>query len=138
MVPINYLAVLVCGIVSMGLGMAWYGPIFGKQWIAEMGWTPEHMEAMKHKSMTMTYVIQFIGALLMAFVLAHMVIFANAYLSMTGFMAGVLVGFLNWIGFVAPATVGMVLWEGKSWKLWLLTAGYFLALLVIMGAILAA
>src|ERR1700752_1507680 len=112
MVPINYLAVLVASIVGMVLGGLWYGPIFGKQWVALMGWTPEHIEAAKAKGMGKSYAIMFVGSLLMAWILAHAIIFASTYLMFYGSLAGAVIGFLNWLGFVAPVTIGMVLWEG--------------------------
>ncbi len=33
MFQINLLAVVVCAIASMVLGMLWYGPLFGKKWM---------------------------------------------------------------------------------------------------------
>ena len=70
-VPINYYAVLVCGISNMVLGYLWYGALFGKQWMALSGITPEKIEAAKSKGMAKGYLLSFVGALLMAFVLAH-------------------------------------------------------------------
>lgn len=140
MIPINIYAVFVSAIFAFGLGWLWYGPLFGKTWAGLMGWTPEHMAEMmatgKNKMIT-GYAVQFVGALIMAFVLAHAVLFANVYLQMSGAMAGVTVGFMCWLGFVAPTTVGMVLWEGKPWKLWAIVAGYWLTFLVIAGIILS-
>ena len=141
-VPINYMAVVVAAIVQMVLGYLWYGPLFGKPWAKLMGWTPESMEAMKHdpkfkKSMSRNYGIMIVGSLLMAWILDHAIVFASAYLLISGITAGFAVGFLNWLGFIAPVTVGSVLWEGKSWKLWFLNAGYYLVGLLLMGAILA-
>ncbi len=137
MVPINYLAVLLAAIASMVLGFLWYGPIFGKKWIALMRFTPEHMAAAKKKGMGKQYSLMMLGALLMSYILAHAVIFANTYLMTSGAGAGISVGVLNWLGFIAPVTLGSVLWEGKSWTLWTLNAGYYLVSLMIMGAILA-
>jgi hypothetical protein len=56
---------------------------------------------------------------------------------MSGMPAGLMCGFWNWLGFIAPVTLGTVLWEGKPWKLWALTNGYYLFSLLIMGVILA-
>jgi hypothetical protein len=133
MVPINYWAVLVAAIVAMVLGFIWYGPLFGKKW-AELSGLP--MDAMK-KPQASKMVIMVIGTLLMSWVLAHAVIFANAYLNTSGVSSGLMVGFLNWLGFVAPVTLGVVLWEGKSWKLWWINSGYYLVELCLMAVILA-
>lgn len=136
-VPINYLAVLLCGIASVVLGSLWYGPLFGKQWMALSGMTHEQIEQGKSKSMVKLYALAFIGSLVMAYVLAHALLFASAYFNAGGLSAGLMAGFWNWLGFIAPVTLGAVLWEGKPWKLWALNNGYQLLLLLIMGVILA-
>ena len=135
--PINYLAVLVCGVVNMAIGALWYGPLFGKKWIALMGWTPEGMAAAKSKGMTKQYSIMFVGSLVMAWVLAHAMIFASTYLNASGVSAGLMGGFWNWLGFIAPVLLGSVLWEGKSWKLYCLNVTYYLFSLMAMGVILS-
>ena len=137
-VPINYLAVIVAAIASMALGFLWYGPIFGKQWIKEMGWSQEAMKAAQAKGMTKQYVLMALGSLIMAFVLAHNVVFGSSYLQMWGVFAGLQAGFWNWLGFIVPVLLGAVLWEGKSWRLWFINISYYLAALLIMGAILSA
>ena len=136
MVPVNYLAILVCVVVAMVLGYVWYGPLFGKPW-RDFMWMQK--DSMNRGSMPMgaLYGIQALGALLMAFVMSHSLIFAMTYLHESGLTAGLQTGFWNWIGFVAPVTVGMVLWEGKPWKLWMIVAGYWLVTMCAMGVILA-
>lgn len=137
MVPVNYLAVLVAALANMVLGWLWYGPIFGKAWVSMMGFTPEKMEELKKKGMAAPYVIMLVGSIVMSFVLANALIFAETYLKVSGVTAGIQAGFWNWIGFIAPVTMGVVLWEGKPWKLWLLNVSYYLVGLVMMGVILA-
>lgn len=136
-VPVNYMAVIIAAVVNMVVGFLWFGPVFGKMWIAMMGWTPQQMEEAKKKGMTKSYAIAFFGSLLMAYVLAHSLIFAGTYTQTSGISAGLMVGVWNWLGFVVPVLFAMVLWEGKSWKLWSLNAGYYLVSLLIMGTILA-
>ena len=137
MVPVNYLAVLGAAVLSMTLGYLWYGPLFGKQWMKLMGWTKEGMKGMKNSEMSKMYGLQFVGSLVMAFVLAHALIFASSYLHVSGVSAGLQTGFWNWLGFVAPVTMVGVLWEGKSWKLWFLNNSYYLVSLCAMGVLLA-
>lgn len=143
MVPINYLAVFVAAVAAMILGYLWYGPLFGKEWAKLMGWTPDTLDKMKSdpegkNKMMMAYGGQFIGLLLMAYVLAHSLVFAAAYMHVSGVMGGLQAAFWSWLGFVAPATIGMVLWEGKPWKLWMIIAGYYLVNLLLMGIIIGA
>lgn len=138
-VPVNYWAVLACGVVSMVLGFLWYGFLFGKTWIRMMGWDPNdkaRMEAMK-KEANKSYIFAFIGSLVMAYILAHALVFAQSYLKTEGVSAGLQTGFWNWLGFIAPVTLGSVLWEGKSWKLWSFNNAYHLIQLLIFGVILA-
>ena len=137
MIEVNYLAILVSAVAAIVLGFLWYGPLFGKYWIAYMGWSDADMEAAKAKGMTKTYLIMTISTLVMAYVMAHAVLFGTEYTKTFGATGGLMAAFWNWLGFVAPVTLSAVLWEGKSWGYWVLTAGYYLVSLAIMGVILA-
>lgn len=137
-IPINYLAVLVAAVSNMVIGFLWYGPLFGKTWSQLMGWgelTPEQL-AEKQKKARPAYVISFLGALLMAYGLAHALIFGSAYTHIFGISGGLIGSFWYWLGFVVPVTVGTVLWDGKPWKLWFINVGYWLVTMLVMGAIL--
>jgi hypothetical protein len=137
-VPVNYWAILVAAIVNIVLGFLWYGPFFGKSWQAMMGFTQESMAAQKAKGMmTSSMVIMMIGSLLMAYVLAHSLIFAATYTKTTGIAAGLMVAVWTWLGFIAPVSIGTVIWEGKPWKLWIINAVYYIVGLALMGIILA-
>jgi hypothetical protein len=132
-VPINYLAVVVAAAAQIALGFAWYGPLFGKKWAHLSGISMEKMQ----KPPVSTMVLMALGALVMAFVLQHALVFATSYLQISGISAGLQTGFWNWLGFVAPVTMSVVLWEGKSWTLWAINSGYYLVGLSLMGTILA-
>ena len=137
-VPVNYWAVLVCGVASMVLGYLWYGPLFGKMYMKLMGWEnvdPAKREEMM-KGMTKSYILAFIGALVMAWVLAHAIIFSGSYMHSKALNTGLITGFMSWLGFVAPVTMSNVLWGNQSWKLWFLGNGYYLVQLLMFGAIL--
>ncbi len=137
-VPINYLAIIACAVVSMVLGSLWYGPLFGKSWMKEMGISkPDTTDAKMKKEMNKSYSLMFVGSLVMAYVLAHSLVFASTYLKVEGASAGVMAGFWSWLGFIAPVTLGSVLWERKSWKLWMLNNGYQLVNICVAGVILA-
>ncbi len=130
--PINYLAVLAAAVVNMVLGYAWYGPLFGKMWMKLTGRTKESMEKDK-KDMPKVMISMFVGALVMAYVLAHFVIIGQAGDAMSGAM----VGFWAWLGFVATTMLQDVLYEKKNSQLAAINLGYNLVVLVINGAILA-
>ena len=133
MLEVNYLAVLVSAIISMIIGFLWYGPLFGKQWMALMGFKVKDMEKAKEKGMMTSYLAAFIGALLMAFVLAHVIVAFEA----TTILEGIQGGFWVWLGFIVTTMLGSVLWEGKSIKLFWLNSIHSLVVLAITGAILA-
>ncbi len=135
-VDINYWAVLLAAVANMALGFLWYGPLFGKQWMSLMGMPKDKMSSMK-SGMSKAYALAFVGSLVMAYTLAHSLIFASSYLLVSGLGAGLMAGFWSWLGFIAPVTLGTVLWEGKPWKLWFLLNGYYLVTLLVMGSILA-
>ena len=137
MLPINYLAVLASAVLMMVLGYLWYGPLFGKQWAALMGWSSEDMKAKMSKGAGKSYALMALGALLMAFILDHALIYATSYEQWAPLSAGLFVGFANWLGFVVPVSLSTVLWDGKPWKLWFINAGYYLVGLLLMGVLLA-
>jgi hypothetical protein len=133
---VNYLAILVCGLVSMVLGSIWYGPLFGKPWMAMIGIKkPDVMTPAIKKMMAKSYSIMFIGSLLMAFILGNILAYGGG--GAGGVVGGLAAGFANWLGFIAPATIGIVLWESKPWKLWFINAGYFLVQMMVFGVILS-
>lgn len=137
MIEVNYLAVLVAAIAGMVVGFLWYGPVFGKIWIRLSGITDAQIEEAKKKGMTTNYILAYVGTAVMAYVLAHSLVFASSYTNTSGVSAGLMAGFWNWLGFVMPVLLGAVLWEGKSWHLWVLNNGHYLVSLVVMGVILA-
>lgn len=130
---INYLAVLVAGIISMIVGSLWYGPIFGKAWMRLMGFTKKTIDDAKKKGMAKSYLIMFVMALLMNYVMAHFVDYTDS----VTFAQGMLTGFWIWLGFFVTTMIGSVLWEGKSINLYLLNVFHYLVVLLINGGILA-
>ena len=134
LVNVNFVAVLAAAIASMVLGFLWYGPLFGKKLAALMGWGKMNKAAMAKmkKAAGKGYAVTFITSLVMAYVLAHFVVYAGA----TTAMEGAQTGFWVWLGFVATIALGSVLWEGKPIKLYYLNAAYHLVNLAVMGAIL--
>jgi hypothetical protein len=133
-VPVNYFAVLLCGISNMIIGYLWYGPFFGKQWMKLVGLTPEK-QAKAKKDMPQTYTIMFIASLIMAYILFHFIWYA-APGSYTLFIA-VKTALWAWIGFVATVSLTKFLFtpDRKPLKLLFIETGYQLAALIAMGII---
>ena len=113
----NYLAILVAAVVDMIVGMLWYGPLFGKQWMAMMGFTPESMKSMK-MTPKQAMLGGFVTALVFAYVLA---MFADVFGAL-GVSGALSLAFWVWLGFVATMQAGSFLWEGKPFRLFVFNA----------------
>lgn len=131
---VNFIAIIGAAVVSVIVGSLWYGPVFGKQWVAEMGWSEEEMKKGKEKSMNKAYTLTIIASLVSAFVLGQIIVQTGTL----GALDGAMVGFWAWLGFGVPLFLSNVLWEGKSWKMFQINAGYQVITWVIMGAVLGA
>jgi hypothetical protein len=127
---INYLAVVVAGLASMAIGFVWYSlKVFGHSWMKETKLTMKDIG----NGPGAGYALVTVGSLLQAYVLAHFVDFTEAATWFEGLVTGTWV----WIGFVATAYAATYVFSQKSFKLWMIDAGYFLAVLMAQGAILA-
>ncbi len=132
-ISINYWATLVAAISFMGLGALWYSPVlFGKIWMKAIGMSEAELKEAS-QGMGMAYGLMFVSALVMSYVLGHMVDYSQSVNSVLGAKTG----FWIWLGFVAPVTLQSKVFENKPWTLWLLNNGYNLTGLIIMGIILS-
>ena len=129
-VPINYLAVVVGAAVRYVIAFLWYAVIFKQQWMLLTGVT-------EMKPSAKIAILAVVGSWFTSWVLAHAIIFGNAYLHTSGPSGGLMCGFFNWLGFFAPVTMMGVLYEKRSWKLWTLDNGFWLLSLLVMGVILS-
>lgn len=124
----NIWAVVASMVASVIIGFLWYGPLFGKKWMELTGIKmPEQKPPVS--MMVKPVIISLVGALFASYVLSLGV---PADVS-----TGLLAGLAAWIGFVVPAHLNFVAWEGKPWTLFAINTGYWLALLLVMGALLA-
>lgn len=128
---VNLVAVLIAAVASMAIGFVWYGPLFGKPWMKLMGMKGKFEMKMDAK-MQKTYAMSFVGALVMAYVLASLIGMGGVKTLEGGLTAG----FFAWLGFVAPVQMSEVLFGGKSWNLYYINTGFQLASLLAMGAVL--
>jgi hypothetical protein len=126
----NYWAIIVSALSTFLIGGLWYSPaVFGKAWMKENGFTEEDM---KKGGMGKIFGLAFFLALISAMNLAM-------------FMGpeddpkmGALWGFLAGFGWVATFVGTHYLFERKTFKLFLINAGYSVVALTVMGVILAA
>jgi hypothetical protein len=143
--PINWLAVLVAGIVIFLLGGLWYSPIlFSKRWLALQNKTEEQMRAeAATANMPLMYASAFITGLIIAAVLALIL----AHIARDPAVAepgggistahGAIIGFTCWLGFAATTSYATAMFSGKPRQLWLIDSAYNLVSFVLAGIILA-
>ena len=135
---INFLAVLVCGVLSMVLGFIWYGPIlFGKKWMEVMGvnkMTEEQKKSMMKNSWKL-YSLQFLLTLFELYVLSWYI------QTLSDTSTGVHTAFSIWIAFLVPTIAGSAMWNGDTkriaWNRFLIQVGYQFVLFIICGYILS-
>lgn len=101
----SWLAVIVAVVANMVLGFLWYGPLFGKAWMAAVGKKEEELT----QSPTM-YLIPIITTLVGAIVLWNV-------MAATG-LSGVMAAFWMWLGFIALTSLTNHIFRGGSTTLW--------------------
>ena len=110
-IEINYLAVLVCAVLSMVVGAVWYGPLFGRKWAQIIGADYDNVEARKamQKEVVPLYVIQFLLTLFQVWVLAH-------YIEGWKEVSGLVNALWIWAAFIIPTVAGGAMWNNTSTK----------------------
>ena len=136
---INWLAVIVCVIVSMIVGSLYFSPkTFFPMWWKAIGKTDKDGPGMTGGNMGMVWGLTILASLVQAIFMALMV---NAMGSMTPGGAtlgsGAMVGFFLWLGFVVPSSLTNKLFAGQL-KAWVIEIGNHLITFVLFGAILGA
>lgn len=129
---INWLAVVVCIVVSMVSGSVWYHPktLFPAWW--KVVGAGREQPGMENMGMTwaLTVLASFVQAVSMAFMAKAM--------GSTTIISGAMTGFMLWMGFIAPTYLVNKLFAGHGLKIWAIEIGNHLVNFLIFGAILAA
>ncbi|MCY3763846.1 MAG: DUF1761 domain-containing protein [Gemmatimonadetes bacterium] len=140
---VNYLAVLIAGVVPMLVGAVWYGPLFGKRWLGYMETTEE--EIRKDFNPFKTYGVSFLLALVTAFILAQLLAGMGGQQDISSLqgnggraMVGVHLGLMALIAFVLPVAYQSVAFEGRKAGLFWLNLGYNGVALLGQGVVIAA
>src|SRR5258708_38481152 len=115
-IHLNYWAILAAVAASIALGFLWYGPIFGKAWIREMGMPADQKP--DPKVMRRGLILMVVGSFLTAFVLAHTgEVWRPAVWNGRGrrsrAVSRLSTGFWGWVGFYAPFLLCRLCW-GES------------------------
>ena len=128
---INWLAVIVCVVISMISGSIWYNPkTFFPMWWKVVGGGREQ-PGMENMGMTwgLTVLASFVQAVAMAFMVKAM--------NSTTIASGAMTGFMLWFGFIAPTYLVNKLFAGHGLKIWAIEIGNHLVNFVIFGALLS-
>ena len=125
---INIWAVLVAAVVYWLLGAAWF-TIFSNAWLASIGKTMEQLQGAVNAGIA--YSIALVCNLIIAYVLGWVVIRTGEQTA----VRGITIGALLWVGLVGTTIGTAFIFEGRSLEGFVLTAGYPLVGMILMGAI---
>ncbi len=124
----NPWALLVSTLILWFLGAAWYSPaLFAKPWMAALGIVP----GAPKKGLAAGMLSSFIGDLLVAFVLLHVILWSGTI----SFAGGAFVGFICWLGFFAATQFPQGIYESRPIRLFAINTGYWLVGLLIIGGV---
>lgn len=127
---VNWIAVLVATITAFMLGGLWYSKVlFGNTWMQEVGLTEE---AANNANMPLTFGTTFVLQLIAAVAMSALIGVDSNWL--IGLQTGLWVG-LFWIATAYGVTY---LFEQRTFRIWLINAGYYVVLYAVMGTIIGA
>ena len=129
-VALNHLAIIAAAILAFVIGGAWYGPLFGKAWMREVGLTPE---AAASGNQAKIFGLAFLFSLVMAYNLGFFLGDPSIGIGM-----GAAYGFATGFGWIAMGLFIVGLFERRSSKLMLINGGYMTVTLTLMGLIIGA
>ncbi len=133
---ISYLAILAAAVAGWLVGAVWY-TVFSKPWQQAVGLTREKMkQAQKQPGFYLPFIYAFLAQVVMAWVLAGLI----AHLGPGQFTVrnGIISGAFCWLGFVITTMLVNNSFAGRDKRLLLIDGGHWLAVLLVMGAILGA
>ena len=133
----NYLAILIAAIAGWLVGAVWY-TVLARSWIAALG---ETMELFKQKQAArnnrvlaiLPFVLAFVADLIMAWMLAG--VLGHLGPGQVTLRNGIISGLFLWFGFVLTTMVVNNAFVGRKYTLTAIDAGHWLAVIMVMGAI---
>lgn len=131
-VEINVLGIALAALANSVIGGAWYSPLlFANPWLRGMGKAKEDIDL---SGANVGYLLTFLGAIVTAYVLSLFIQLFDEVTLGTGAIVGLLAG----IGFAVTRELAPTYFEGRNKTLFLISAGYHVTSLTIMGTIIAA
>jgi len=140
---VNYIAVVVAGLIPSILGAIYYGPLFEKQWLNSLGKTKEEMVP---SNMGLTYGLALLMAMIASYSLKIFIEFlhrgvengALTFANFHSFKHGAFHGFFIALTLVVPIIVSMSLFQKRSGSNIILNVVFWLLCFTLMGGILDA
>jgi hypothetical protein len=131
---VNYTAIIVAALAGFGLGAVWY-TVLAKPWMHAVGLTEAECKA---RNQGAGRLLPFVISIVALFVMAWMLAGIMGHLGQVSIRGGVISGFLVWLGFVITTMGVNHAFSGAPTKLTLIDGGYWLAVLLIQGAVIGA
>jgi hypothetical protein len=132
---IDYWAVFLAAIAGYLVGALWYWMV-GKHWMAALGLTETMLKGKDQKPSPLAYVLAFVANLAMAWVLAGLV--GHLGIGQVTLKNGVISAAFVWFGFVITTIAVNNSFVIRKPILIAIDGGHWLAVLLLMGAIIGA
>jgi hypothetical protein len=132
---IHYWAVFLAAIAGYLVGALWYW-MLGKPWMAAVGLTEIMLKGKDKKPSPLPYVLAFVANLVMAWVLAGLI--GHLGIGQVTLKNGVISAAFVWFGFVITTLAVNYSFALRKPVLIAIDGGHWLAVLVLMGAIIGA
>ncbi len=130
---INYLAVAIATLAGFGLGAIWYMAL-GRVWMRAIGKTEAELTPPTAAQKALPFIISIVALFIMAWMLAGLM----GHLAQVSVRGGMIAGALVWLGFVITTMGVNHAFSGAKPALTLIDGGHWLAVLVVMGAVIGA
>ena len=129
---INYLAVIIAALAAFGLGAVWY-MVLSKPWLHATGKTEAELKK-EGSGKALPFIICLLALLVMAWMLAGLM----GHIGDITVRGGMITGAFVWTGFVITTMGVNHTFGGQKPMLTLIDGLYWLAVLILMGAVIGA
>ena len=125
---INWMAVIVTGLVAFGLSTVWYSPwLFGNVWAQY-----------RDTSITTVPTWKFFIAPLREIITAAVLAFLVVRIKPQNWRSALILGLVLWLGFYVVQLTGAVIWDNRPWQLSAVHAGDWFMKMLFMTVVLSA
>ncbi|RMF07493.1 MAG: DUF1761 domain-containing protein [Alphaproteobacteria bacterium] len=128
---VNYVAILIAAVAGFLIGWPWYRA-FGRAWAQAAGLDPETAAEPGPRPFLILALSQLLMAGMLAGVIGHL---GKGQVTL---LNGVISGAFIWVGFVATTLATNYAFQRRPAALALIDGGYYLAVLIVQGAIIGA